>query len=76
MLMPTRHHCVLERVSDVLQPSDHHQIATVGFSFCRLTGGKISVAYLLIALAVLTGVFCDTWFGLRLRWYEFYQFLK
>ena len=48
-------------------------IAAGGFSFCRFTGRKISVAYLLITLAVLIGVFCDTWFGLRLRWYEFYQ---
>lgn len=51
-------------------------IAVVGFSVCRFTGRKISVAYLLIALAVLAGVFYDTWFGIRLRWYEFYQLFQ
>jgi len=50
--------------------------AVIGFAVCRLTGRKISVAYLLIASAVLIGVFCDTWFGLRLRWYEFYQLFQ
>ena len=51
-------------------------VAGVGFAVCRLTGQKISVAYLLIALAVVIGVFCDTWFGLRLRWYELYQLFQ
>lgn len=51
-------------------------IAVVGFSVCRFAGRKISVAYLLIVLAVLIGLFCDTWFGLRLRWYEFYQLFR
>ena len=48
-------------------------VAAGGFATCRLTGRSISVVYLLIALMVLVGVFCDTWFGIRLRWYELYQ---
>jgi hypothetical protein len=51
-------------------------IAIVGFAVCRLTERKISVAYLLITLAVLIGVLYDTLYGLRLRWHEFYQLFQ
>jgi hypothetical protein len=44
--------------------------AIIGFTICRLTGRKISFAYLLISLAVLAAVWYVTWFQLRLRWYE------
>jgi|SRR5215469_7825283 len=44
--------------------------AIIGFVICRLTGRKISFAYLSISLAVLAAVWYVTWFQLRLRWYE------
>jgi|SRR5215471_14858658 len=44
--------------------------AIVGFVACRLWQRRISFAYLLISLVVLAVVLYDTWFNLRLRWYE------
>src|SRR5947208_2601321 len=44
--------------------------AIIGFVVCRLMWQRISLAYLLISLAVIGGVWYVTWFDLRLRWYE------
>ena len=42
----------------------------IGFVVCRLKGRRISVAYPLISLGVVVGVWYVTWFELRLRWWE------
>ena len=44
--------------------------AIVGFIICRLKRRNISLAYLLMSLAVMAGVWYTTWFQLRLRWWE------
>jgi hypothetical protein len=44
--------------------------AIAGFIVCRLTGRRISFAYLLISLVILFAVWYFTWFELRLKWYE------
>jgi hypothetical protein len=44
--------------------------AIVGFVVCVSMRRRISLAYLLISLAVMVGVWYVTWFELRLRWYE------
>ncbi len=43
--------------------------ALVLFIICRLKGHSISVAYALMSVAVIVGIFYVTWFELRLRWY-------
>jgi hypothetical protein len=45
-------------------------VAIVGFVICRLNRRRISFAYLLISLVLMAVVWYDTWFNLRLRWYE------
>jgi hypothetical protein len=42
----------------------------VGFVICRTMGRRISFAYLFISLVLIGAVGYDTWFDLRLRWYE------
>src|SRR6266404_3885048 len=42
--------------------------ALFGFVFCRLRGHSVSLAYAFMSLAVVAGVWCVTWFELRLRW--------
>jgi len=44
--------------------------AIVSFGVCRFLRRRISFAYLLISSAVMAAVCYDTWFDLRLRWYE------
>jgi len=44
--------------------------AVTGFLICHLMRRRISFAYLLISLAVMATVGYDTWFNLRLRWWE------
>jgi hypothetical protein len=47
--------------------------AIVGFIICRVMRRRISLAYLLMLLVVLAGVWYLTWFELRLRWYEVFS---
>src|SRR5579859_2465489 len=44
--------------------------AILSFVMCRLLQRNISFAYLVISSAVMAAVCYDTWFELRLRWYE------
>lgn len=44
--------------------------AIIGFIVCRVRRQKISFVYILMALAVLVGLWYVTYFELRLRWYE------
>lgn len=44
--------------------------AIIGFISCRAMRRRVSVAYLLISVVLMVAVSYDTWFNLRLRWYE------
>ena len=44
--------------------------AILGFIRCHAMRRRVSIACLWISVVLLVAVSCDTWFHLRLRWYE------